>query len=503
MIRHFVTVIALAVPVVAWAEPVSTTDVPQGPAAIRERLAIPTPPSAFTARTRAGVSPTIYLERCRGNCQITIGGVNDARALTSTIPRPGANCPGGTCPVDEFRNAAGLTGAAADAEWAMIVQCMKEVYSPFAVNVTDVKPADGSSYHLALVAGIPQNVNLDNTILGVAPLSTDCSPQDNVISFSFANQHGQAEITSRVNNICWTASQESAHAFGLDHQYSFIDRNRSACNDPMTYRVDCGGEKFFRNENANCGEDKVRPCRCGSNQNSHVKLTSVFGAGQSIVPAPSIVITSPATGSQTLGTIVAGNAGSKRGVDRVEVYFNDFKWAEAPGAAFGPNGQMNPAEYGIQIPKTLPNSIVDVRLRAYDDLGNFTDSETVTVTKGAPCATAEGTCLKGQKCEAGKCFWDPPVGEQGDDCAYDQYCKSSLCRGTADQTICTTECVVGVNDSCPEGYDCIGTGTTGVCFFPGDGGCCSVGNGRAPWAQLVFASFVLGLLVRPWRRRRR
>ena len=75
----------------------------------------------------------------------------------------------------------------------------------------------------------------------------------------------------------------NAHAYGLDHGYCRqrqLAVNHSACNDPMTYRNDCGGEKFFRNENANCGETANRGC-----VRRHAELAlslSVFGAGTPI-----------------------------------------------------------------------------------------------------------------------------------------------------------------------------------------------------------------------------
>lgn len=482
----------------ALAEPNQGPTDPRIPEGTGRRVVVPTPIDQFTT-PHAQISGTIYLERCKGDCIVTRG-VNDARAMTSTIPTPGAHPP-----ISEYRNGAGLSGAAADLEWNALVQCMKEVYSPFNVVVTDVKPAPGISYHAAIIAGSPLEIGLSSDILGVAPLAGDCSPQDNVISFSFANAHGQTELLSRVNNLCWTAAQESAHAFGLDHQYAFLGDNRSACNDPMTYRVDCGGQKFFRNDNASCGENQARPCRCGTSQNSHLKLLAVFDASTSppIVPAPTVAITTPGLTDTQLGSLVAANAGSKRGVARVELFLNNYKWGEAKGAAFGQNGQANPAPYGVQVPGGVPNSIVDVKMRAYDDLGNFTDSAVVTVTKGAACASAD-TCAKGQKCEAGKCFWDPPAGEIGDTCAFPQFCLSGMCQGTAEQQICTQECIPGVEDSCPSDFDCIQSSPgKGVCFFPtDDGGCCSTSSGRVPWAQVVFAMLTLGLLLRPWRRRK-
>ena len=462
------------------------------------RLAVPTPPELFTTVPHAQISSTLYLERCKGGCSITQG-ANDARAMSSSIPQLS-----GTNTISEYRNGAAQTGALADAEWNELVQCMREVYSPFNVTVTDVKPT-GASYHMAIIAGIPSEIGLGQDILGVAPLATDCSPQDNVISFSFANAHQQVETESRVNNLCWTAAQESAHAFGLDHQYQFVVDKSSTCNDPTTYRVDCGGRKFFRNASATCGEFQTRPCRCGGNQNSHLKLLGIFGAGQSLIPAPSSVITSPKAAETALAGSVVAVAHSDRGVSKVELFINGSEWVEVKGAAFGQNGQLD-TPYIIPVPANLPDSIVDLVVRAHDDLGNYTDSATVTVTKGAPCEGAS-TCAKGQKCEAGRCFWDPPAGELGDECEYPQFCVSGICRGTAERTICTQECIPNVEDSCPSDFTCVPTEpNVGICFDPDGGGCCSashgpVGRGGVPWAPVAFAALTLGFLARPRRRR--
>ncbi|MGE3457672.1 MAG: hypothetical protein AB7O24_21345 [Kofleriaceae bacterium] len=462
-----------------------------------QRIAVPTPLEAFATPHHHAISKIVYLERCSGDCTINKGTINDARTNTSTIPQ-------GTGPftIPEYRNAMGQTGTDADAEWNAIVQCVREVYSPFNVVVTDQKPTGGVAYHLAVIAGSPGNVGLDDSVLGIAPLAGDCSPQDNVISFSFANAHGPSE---RVNTVCWTASQETAHAFGLDHEFEFVPDKRSACNDPMTYRSDCGGQKFFRNELAACGEFNARQCQCGSSQNSHLKILSVFGAGSPITGLPNSVVTFPAAGAQ-LGAVVAASAGSKRGVAKVELLINGFKWAEAKGAGFGTNGQANPSPYSIQVPGNVPGGVIDLVARAYDDLGDYADSEPVRVTKGAACTDAT-TCAAGQRCDAeGRCLWDPPAGELGADCTYPQFCKSLQCEGTAEQKICTQPCVPGSTDSCPadSGLACVETGPgQGVCFFGGDdegGGCCSVNNKSAPWIHGLVAAALLCVLGR--RRRR-
>jgi MYXO-CTERM domain-containing protein len=468
----------------ARAEParvLSINGVPQ------RRLVVDTPvaptPAAF------GASNIIYLERCAGGCAVRYAPDNDARTNTSSIPKVQLAM------IGEFVNGLQQKGALADAEWGQVVQCVREVYSPYGVVVTDVRP--GGSYHMAIIAGQPTDIGLDPDVLGVAPLASDCRAIDNVISFTFANHHPPSD---RVLNICWTAAQESAHAFGLDHEYAFSG-NRSACTDPMTYRTDCGGEKFFRNEPASCGEYATRACKCGGVQNSHQKMLSVFGAGTPITGAPAVTMTSPVAGG-SLGRTVAAQAGSKRGVVRVEAWFNGFSWAQVDGAAFGAAGQPNPAPYTLVVPTALPDGVIDVSTVAYDDLGAIASSATVTLTKGAPCTTA-ATCAAGQKCQAGKCLWDPPVGELGDSCTYAQFCKSLSCQGATGHQICSQDCAVGVVDACPAGFSCSATGGSGAgtCQAADGGGCCSAGS-RGPASGLAAAGLAALVVVLVRRRRR-
>ncbi len=306
----------------------------------------------------ASTSGYIYLNRCSGGCTV-MGGADDARAMTSGIIAPG------TYTLSEFENDQGQTGTAADAAWAALLTCVQEVYSPFAVTVSDQPPSNGVSYTMALVAGLPTEVGLDNGILGVGEVLPDCSPQDNIISFSFANHEGGTG-QARMLDTCWTIAQETAHNFGLDHEYQFTDGN-SACSDPMTYRTDCGGQKFFRNKPAACGEYAARSCKCGGTQNSVNKLQKVLGAGTSTIPAPTVDVTSPAAGPVTSGFIVHASAGSRRGVEKVELWLNNHLWATANGAAFGQNGQPNPSNYTLTAPSNVPDGVIDMVVKAYDD----------------------------------------------------------------------------------------------------------------------------------------
>ncbi len=438
------------------------------------------------ATSHAAPAHVIVLDRCRGGCQLPKSTTNNAQGLQSTIPQ-GA----GPFTIGEFANAAGATGAAADVEWAQVLTCVQDVYSDFDILVTDVRPASGT-YHLAVVAGIPAQAGLGNDILGIAPLAGDCSPQDNVISFSFANAHPAAD---RVSNLCWTVSQESAHAFGLDHEFAFKDGS-STCSDPMTYRMDCGGQRFFRNKKAQCGEFAARACKCGSSQNSYAQLLEIFGPGTTRVAPPTSKVGFPLPGTLAF-TVVQAMAGSQRGVDKVEVRLNNNLWVTSKGLPFGQKGQMNPGNYTITMPSTVPQSILDIVVRAYDDVGAFTDSPTVTVTNGTACTSAAG-CAQYQKCEQGRCFWDPPTGETGDRCEYAQFCTSNNCVETSDGKYCTESCELETGaPACPNDLTCVEASPgNGLCLPTGDGGCCSTGRDRqgpAPFAclALVVAACIL------------
>ena len=452
--------------------------------------------------SHANVSKIIYLERCKGGC-VMHKGTDDSRGYTSSIPSSTPTAPGPDFAISEFENEAGDIGAAADADWAKILKCVQEVYSPFDVQVTDVKPT-APTYHMNIVAGLSRQVGLSNGILGISP-GVGCTPVDNRITYTFANMVGGGG-DARIWEICAIVSQETAHTWGLDHSYSF--GTRSACIDPMTYRGDCGGQKFFRNDQATCGEYSAMPGTCGATQNAHLALLNVFGPGTPTTTPPTLEVKQPAAGTTTVtnGFTVIATAGAQRGIKSVELWLNGYKWASAQGAQWGRDGQPT-TDYGVPFPADVPDGVIDIVVKAKDDIDVTTTSPTITVTKGAPCASAD-SCLTGQKCEAGKCFWDPAVGELGDDCTYPQYCLSGLCTGTAERTICTRECVAGVSDSCEEGFDCIANGPTkGVCFpkSPPEDGICNSSvttNSSAPITAVAFSMLGLVFVIRRRRPRR-
>jgi MYXO-CTERM domain-containing protein len=443
--------------------------------------------------TAALEGQVIYLNNCAGGCTITPG-MDDASMGVSSIASRTAN-------LTEFAWNPG--------EWDAIVKCVKEVYSPYNVTVTDQRPA--SAFNMAIVAGAPQDIGYDAGAGGVAVVSYDCSPRQNSIAYAFASMadvFAQEDAGNRVWGECWVISQEVAHIYGLDHEYSFLDDNSSACNDPMTYRDDCGGQKFFRNRAALCGEfGPARPgCgpnnTCASAQNSHARLLNIFGPGTPTTTPPVTAVVSPQMGGTIAnGGAVAITSTAQRGVAKVELWINGYKWAETKGNAFQTNGQTA-TSYIITLPGNVPDGVMDIVAKAYDDINVEGDSATVTVTKGAPCADAS-TCAKGQKCDAGKCFWDAPSGVLGDACTYPQFCMSGMCEGTSDKQICTQPCVVGSTDACPMGFDCVATsGNDGICFTQDSGGCCSTGSSSSN-AVYAHAGLALGIVAFAARRRRR
>lgn len=412
---------------------------------------IEVPESSLVGRETT-LSNIIYLNRCKGGCTLQGGQINDSRTNSTTIPGDNSQHV-----LTEFNGD--------DTEWAAIVQCVKEMYSPYNVVITDVDPGAVTFHQEAMVGGLPGEVNMPNDVGGVSP-GVGCNAANGLINFTFAN--AVPRNPGRAQYLCGVVGQESAHGYGLDHELD--------CSTPMTYLNYCG-QTFFRNKNYKCGEFTARPCRCGSTQNSHAALTGTFGPGTPITGNPKAKILSPAPGAAVAGEFIVGvEASDMRGIDRVQLLLNGYKWAEYTEKRT-PDNQVGTIV--IKAPGNVPNGVIDVEVKAFNDIQMNTTSTKVTVTKGAPCANADA-CALGQKCEAGKCFWDEPTGELGDVCEFPQFCTGGRCEDAGSGKTCTVECFPGVAGTCPDNFECLAAGNSGLCFpaaGDGGGGCCSVGGG--------------------------
>jgi Metallo-peptidase family M12B Reprolysin-like/Bacterial Ig domain len=441
-----------------------------GPAAsqVREMDYVVVPPAR---RSDGRAAKVIFLNRCVGSCDINIGS-NSAQSNSSTIPSAAGK-------LTAFKHG--------DASWAQVVSCVRELYRPYNVDITDVQPDDATAHVEVMVAGSPAELNLEANTLGIAPLTQDCSPQKNVLAFAFANAHDPNAMV----DLCATAAHEAGHVFGLDHAFT--------CRDPMTYLTGCG-QKFFLNLDLPCGEFAgTRPCRCGDSQNSHRRLTDVFDIG-TLPGGPAVSFIVPAAGAQVQPNFgVAANVVDKRWLARVELWINGgFLGTVSPKASSAP--------VTFTPPRTLPDGVLNIEVRAYNDLG-VRGTSAVQAMKGAPCTAS--SCLAGQSCTDGACLTPPAPGKLGDVCESSEQCAEHICSPvTESQSQCSSICVVGAPDQCggdPQQFSCQTSASGfGLCIAAEateSAGCCQTGSATTNGVNAAMLSALVACLLA--RRRQR
>ena len=416
------------------------------------------------------VSKLLFLNRCVGDCIVTPG-ANDARFNTSSIVN-------GTSSITEFRHD--------DETWNAVVQCVKEVYAPYDVQVTDVDPGDSTFHHESIVAGVYTEIGYEQPAGGVAPFA--CEPVNNVISFAFANGYPADPF-----QICMVIAQESAHSYGLDHAFD--------CSDPMTYLPACG-RQFFRDRNTPCGElEQFDQCRCGgSAQNSHRWLQMVLGNNPVPVSGPEVSILQPAPDSKVSNKFaVASRALDMRGVGHVDYYLNGTLYGTREG--HDASSATNP--YWYEVPADLADGIIDIEVRAYNDIEAETTAQ-ITVTKGEPCETPTD-CNDGQNCDNGRCLWPVPTGQLGDACTNAMECVSGLCPRAGEEAYCSQDCFpTPTENTCPDGFQCIDRGgNQGICWPEVESGSCGCTSAGSDRQALGLGACAIALLWFGRRRRSR
>lgn len=421
------------------------------------------PPVPGVDVPRYEVSKTLFLNRCAGGCIIDPG-PSDARFDTSSIVSA-------TSLVSPWRHS--------DETWTQLVQCVREVYAPYGVDVTDVDPGEDVFHHEAIVAGNWDEIGYPNPVGGVAP--SQCVPANNVISFTFANGYPANPIL-----ICATVAQETAHSYGLEHALD--------CSDPMTYLQACG-RQFFRDRTTPCGEFEERDCVCGGNaQNSHRWLKTVLGPNSTPVPGPEVAIADPPDGDLVAdGFRVLATAAHIRGIASVELLLNGTSYEVRDGHAW----DAAQVPYAFDTPADLADGVIDVEVVATNDIGTESVAR-VTVAKGPPCTSAS-QCHAGQECSEGRCYWPPPTGALGDACSSGAECVSGLCPVDGEGTgRCSQECFpTETENTCPNGFTCVARNASeGLCWPAPDSGGCRAGGP----VGLPAALALLALLLVPRRR---
>jgi hypothetical protein len=288
-------------------------------------------------------SRILYLNRCQGGCTFSPG-YDDSRYDSSSI----------------VRRTSFLAEYAPSAEaWDRIVDCVTAIYAPFDIEVTDVDPGETPHFE-AVVAGSPGDIGMRNNVGGVAPFT--CGVIENAVTFTFAGSLGSPQ------QICEVVGQESAHAFGLDHEL--------LCQDPMTYLSGCG-QKCFRDQDAECGEQNPRDCSCGgSTQNSYRRISDLFGPRTS---EPELAIYDPAPQQ----VVPAGFSVRVRSL--IPCMTEVTAVVEQGGQSYDA-GKVTTWPYVLDAPDELAKGPATVTVTAVDvDGATFTD--TVEVTVGDPPPT--------------------------------------------------------------------------------------------------------------------
>jgi hypothetical protein len=132
-----------------------------------------------------------------------------------------------------------------------------------------------------------------------------------------------------------------------------------------------------------------------------------------------------------------------------------------------------------------------------------TDAERAFLLAHIP--TLEG-CTTDAECGGGLCFNKKCIVQPftttglGATCTGGGDCESGQCAAADGEMLCTEICTAGAAGTCPDGFDCLASGATGVCWPSGsDGGCCDSGGNGAP--TMLFGIALVGLVLRNRRRR--
>ncbi len=415
----------------------------------------------WVAPPKAAVSNVIYLNNCKPNGCSLKPGYDNATTNTSSIP-------------DYTSTISAFEGT--EATWNAVVQCVKQTYADFDVQIVTERPASGN-YHMAIVAGYSSEVQQGSGVLGVSPWS--CGYIPNAISYTFANMN-----PSSVAELCWTVSQETAHSWGLDHKYD----NR----DPMTYLSGGPTYKSFQDESGSCGEYNARACACnysGGKMNSFKLIMDTFGPNTPDVQAPEVSITYPTENAQVTPNFpIRADVTDDRVVTKVE---------------FRLDGQLiktlEDLPYNFNAPPTLAPGKHKVELIAYDRAGN-TSKGIVNVAFGSVC-NADSECGgNGCVCLDGRCVAGPGAdGGLGTECASNSDCSSQQCANDGNHGYCVEGCDPAAS-ACPGGFSCEETSPgAGVCWpASGDGGGCDAGNGNG--GLMLLGLGLAGLVITRKRR---
>jgi hypothetical protein len=456
---------------------------------------------AFAERPRSAVVPqdnlrpedigygaaaynTIFLNRCTSGCTIAPGTSNSIN---------------NRWPIGTTRTLTAFPYG--DAVWDQVVACVKDVFSPYVVNIVTTDPAPANHFEI-MIAGSPTDLGMSTSIGGVAPGGAQCNSYlNNALVFDFAKVWGNGSScdASCVEEICSTAAQEIGHAWGMDHSIN----NK----DPMTY-FSYQGRKYFQNSADKCGSDCVNgqspygytctgtnqqehicePCGA-STQNSYNVVKALFGLGPGT--PPTVKILNPKLGDNVApGFSVAIDAQDDSGMVTLVELRIDGQLV----------GMLTKGPFVFNSPTTLGNGTHKVEATAYDP-HQTPGKASVDVVIGPPCEKPADCSNPTDTCVGGRCVPGSGVpGGLGSPCTNSTECLSGMCASDGTHMYCVEPCMVG---DCPSDFGCLDTGNNlSVCwpgYDDGSGGGCGCSSSRGgPLSMMAL----FGWVVLTCRRRR-
>ena len=243
-------------------------------------------PAAPVAAGTSSLAQTKLIYLNRDGAVLWPGLENDARTRTSSIVSEPTVI--GSWEVD-------------DEMWEETVACVREIYRPFDVTITDEDPGEEIAHLEAIFGGHPNDVGLPSDVAGVSPFRTDCEVIETSIVFTFTDV-----MPDNARTMCEVMAQEIAHSYGLDHEM--------VAADPMTY-LEYDGERSFQDVDAPCGEFGNRLCgiagtMCRPTQNSVKLLSQRLGVKGGKPPAPETPTTTGEPGIEDTGCSAGGGRSS-------------------------------------------------------------------------------------------------------------------------------------------------------------------------------------------------
>lgn len=303
--------------------------------------------------------------------------IDDGRRRGSVSPRhaqphtiftnfDGANLVNGSSPGHSQTDTTHISGCVgafpafgdAGAERAAVLQATRTDWEPFAVTITDQRPASGD-YTMVMVGRLPRCCGQG----GVAPVV--CGDDDlNAVAFSCQGAGGPLGAPA----VAVTISQEAAHTFGLMH----VDDRNDIMNPSVGPTSDSAFlDACYDYSPRRCSEQRVH-CP-GGQQNGYQELLALFGEGTPEVAPPVVSITSPLDGDRFepgASFTITADASDDTGVDRVQLFVDDEGFAE-----------LVTPPYTWQV-TNIPEGSYQLVAVAADAAGNDATSAVVNITVG-------------------------------------------------------------------------------------------------------------------------